>query len=61
VKACHDGRWRGVDEDDDGRVAGDGDGEVDGTNKVSRVVDSEPTVMVNAALLITVSNMTTET
>ena len=71
-------RWRGVDEDEDegGGVAGDVDGKVEGrmegrggvdcksgTSKVSRVVDSEPTVTVtvDAALLIAVSNMTTET
>jgi hypothetical protein len=64
------------DEDEGGgpTVAGDVEGEVEGrmegrggvdcksgTNKVSRVVDSEPTVTVDAALLIAVSNMTTET
>ena len=65
---------RGVDEDEDegGGVGGDheidgrieGKGGVDcksGTNKVSRGVNSVPTVTVGAALLIAVSNMTTET
>jgi hypothetical protein len=67
---------RGVDEDEDegGGVGGDheidgrieGKGGVDcksGTNKVSREVNSVPTVTVpvGAALLIAVSNMTTET
>ena len=57
------------DGDEGGGVAGDDDGEVEGrmegrggvdcksgTNKVSRVVDSEPTVTVDAALSIVVSN-----
>jgi hypothetical protein len=63
-----------ADEDEGGGVADDGDGEVEGImegrggvdcksriNKVSRVVDSEPTDTVDAALLIAESNMTTET
>jgi hypothetical protein len=60
------------DEDEGGGVAGDGEieggiegrGGVDwksGTNKVSRVVDSVPTVTVGAAVLIAASKMTTET
>ena len=60
------------DEDEGGGVAGDGEieggieggGGADwksGTDKVSRVVDSVPTVTVGAALLIAVLNMTTET
>ena len=62
------------DEDEGGGVAGDVEGEVEGrmegrggvdcksgTNKVSRVVDSEPTVTVDAAMFMAVSSLTTET